>query len=488
MALRPTTPEQVDGHAFLLQRARGAVVGQDITARGDRLRAGMRAAGAGVALGAVLVAGAAVLAFVRPAPDLGNETLVQVRESGALFVRVGQTWHPAPNLASARLVLGEPASPRAVPQEAMTEAAFGPQVGIPGAPALLPEDPGWEQVTWTVCDVPRRERDGREIVVAAAPADPGPGTWQSREAVLVERDGQGWLVGGGRRTRVDLADTALLEVFGLHTWPRQRMSDAALGLLPEGPPLERIDVPGAGDPAPHGPQGLRIGEVFAVSAAAERSWFVVLSGGVQEIPELVAEMLRVTGPSRDDATVRTLAPAQVTAPRVAELEFPGVPLVPPRQADLGQGPLCTYWSAATDGEEVAAAGVRTVPRLVAVAAGQPVRPAAADGPGPAVDGVVVPAAGLRVRPVASAHTGQVGFEQAVISPTGTRHGVAGAADADALGLVGPPIPVPTTVLRLLPLGPELSGTAARVVFDAPQAVPPDALLPSAAPDAPGRPG
>lgn len=477
MALRPTTPEQVDGHAFLLQRARGAVVGQDITARGDRLRTLTRATGAGVALGAILLAGAAVLGFVRPAPDLADEQLLQVRETGALFVRVGDSWHPTPNLASARLVLGEPATPRAVPQDAMDGEPLGSSVGIPGAPTLLPDESDWPGAVWSVCDVPRSDRTGREVMVLARPGTgPGDGGWEPRAAVLAERDGQGWLLGDGRRTRVDLSDTAVLEVFGLHDWPRVTVSDAMLGLLPEGPPLRRIEVPDAGRAAPHGPEGMRIGEVFAMRTAAERKFFVVLAGGVQEIPELAAELLRVTGPSREDAAVAVLAPAQVSAPRVDELSFPGVPLLRPRPADRGTGLLCAEWVGGGDGDVPPQVSLRTAARPAELTDRPPVALATADGPGPGVDAVALPARGLRVRPLAAGSAEQVGFEQAVISGAGVRHGVAGAESADALGLVGEPLPIPASLLRLLPLGPDLSVAGARVAYDSPQTAPPEQLL------------
>ncbi|MDT5333431.1 MAG: hypothetical protein QOF31_4728, partial [Mycobacterium sp.] len=45
-----------------------------------------------------------------------------VRDSGALYVRIGDIVHPVLNLASARLVAGTPANPEAVSASAIHNA------------------------------------------------------------------------------------------------------------------------------------------------------------------------------------------------------------------------------------------------------------------------------------------------------------------------------------------------------------------------------
>jgi hypothetical protein len=51
-----------------------------------------------------------------------------------LYVRVGDTVHPALNLASARLIAGTDANPTMVPISEIKKLPMGPLVGIPGAP------------------------------------------------------------------------------------------------------------------------------------------------------------------------------------------------------------------------------------------------------------------------------------------------------------------------------------------------------------------
>ena len=53
---------------------------------------------------------------------MGDAAIVMSRESGALYVRVGDTLHPVLNLASARLVTGSAANPRVV-NESNTDGA-----------------------------------------------------------------------------------------------------------------------------------------------------------------------------------------------------------------------------------------------------------------------------------------------------------------------------------------------------------------------------
>ncbi|MDF2823204.1 MAG: type secretion protein EccB, Actinobacterial, partial [Mycobacterium sp.] len=49
----------------------------------------------------IVVALAAVLATLRPQSDWGGSSLVMVRDTGAVYVRVGDLVHPVLNLTSA---------------------------------------------------------------------------------------------------------------------------------------------------------------------------------------------------------------------------------------------------------------------------------------------------------------------------------------------------------------------------------------------------
>jgi type VII secretion protein EccB len=98
--------------------------------------------------------------------------------------------------------------------------------------------------------------------------------------------------------------------------------------------------------------------------------------------------------------------------------------------------------------------------------------AQADGDGPNVDGVVVPAG-------RSAYVRSVGIRDAggggtrfLVDDAGVVFGIRDEAAASHLGLLEPPAPAPWPVLARLPRGPELSTEAASVVRDAVSPFPP----------------
>ena len=116
MARQTTNRLQVSGYRFLMRRMEHALVRGDVRMLDDPLRTQSLSLIAGCILAVVAVAGCAILAFLRPAGELGGP-IVMSRESGALYVRIGDTIHPVPNLASARLVAGTAANPEMVSED-----------------------------------------------------------------------------------------------------------------------------------------------------------------------------------------------------------------------------------------------------------------------------------------------------------------------------------------------------------------------------------
>ena len=114
-----------------------ALLRGDIRMLHDPMRAQSLSFIAGCVLAIVVVAGCAILAFLRPNAGLGDAAIVMSRDSGALYVRIGDTLHPVLNLASARLVTGSAARPEIVSAADIDKAKRGPLLGIPGAPAVI---------------------------------------------------------------------------------------------------------------------------------------------------------------------------------------------------------------------------------------------------------------------------------------------------------------------------------------------------------------
>ena len=137
MAWQPTTRLHISGYRFLLRRIECALLGRDIRDVNEPIRAPAQSLMAGSVLAIILLAGCAVLAVLRPQPALANAPIVMGKQSGALYVRMGETLHPVLNLASARLIMRTSADPQPTSESELSHGKRGPLLGIPGAPQLL---------------------------------------------------------------------------------------------------------------------------------------------------------------------------------------------------------------------------------------------------------------------------------------------------------------------------------------------------------------
>ena len=467
MPLKPTTRAQVDGHRFLARRARHAVVARDVRMLHDPLRRQSTGLAVGAVAGVLGVAGAAVLALLDPAPDVHRATIMVGRDSGQMYVRSGEVVHPVYNLASARLVLGDPASPETVRDSDVARTRRGGLLGIPDAPSVLPaprDEGGATAVSWTVCDEVvdadrgRPRLTGTSVVAREGGEDPGRDTGPE-VVVLASQEGTGWLLRDGTRARIDLADGALLEILGLAGVTPRPVTAALIDPLTEVGAVERPVIESAGEPADYGLEPLRIGQVFTVDAASGTRTYVALVDGVQEVGPVLGDVIRSTATVGGVARVR---PDRMGVPRSVSLDVRAFPHGRPEVLDAEDSPvLCVRDAGADDSAE----------RRVTLVAGSPApaapgaRPVAgADGGGPAVDAVGVPGGGLVVAAVGrgSATRGAV---TTIISDTGVRFDVPDPETAAALGVRGSPVPVDAGTLDRLPAGPRLDRRSALVTRD-----------------------
>ncbi|MCV7431730.1 type VII secretion protein EccB [Mycolicibacterium bacteremicum] len=236
MARRSVSRLEVSGYRFLLRRMEYALVSRDTRMLDDPIRGQSLALAAGVAVTAVVVAVCAVLALLRPHGTLGDDPIVLVRETAAVYVRVGDTLHPTPNLASARLIAGTPAQPRVIAAAMLTGARLGPMMGIAGAPGTVDPVADSSSAAWTVCD-DAAEHDTTLFI--------GPrGARTDGRAVLAAARGSGrtFLLHDGGRAAIDLRDRAVVTAMRLEGIVPLSVSQSVLDALPERRPV-RIPVP-----------------------------------------------------------------------------------------------------------------------------------------------------------------------------------------------------------------------------------------------------
>lgn len=446
---RPTTRLQVSGYRFLSRRMEHALVRADVRMLDDPLRGQSLALGAGAVLAAILLAGCAVLAVLRPQGGAADAAIVREQQSGALYVRIGDTFHPVPNLASARLIVGAPTEPRTVGARALTDARRGPQVGIPGAPSAI--GPALTEAGWTVCD----SATSTTVVVGPTPA----GGLQPGGNVLVTARSEGpavtYLLYGGRRAAVDLRDTAVVRALRLDGVTPRPVSRTLLDALPESPPITAPTVPGAGRRGALA--GHPVGTVVRLPRADGTEYYVVLADGVQRIGEVTADLIRFSVAQRGE--IPTVAAAAVAAAGVVDT-LPAT-THPDRVLPADPAVLCAHWAMAGDVTTTLLDGADLLRRSAAVELAQ------ADGPGPNVDAVVTPAGhSLLTRPVSVTGAGGAAQPRYLLTDLGVLFGIPDDDTARSLGLTPPPVPAPWPVLARLPRGPELSRAAASLARDA----------------------
>lgn len=436
---QPTTKLAASGHRFLTRRLETALLGGDVDGPHDPVRAQSTSLAAGALLAAVVVAVSLVLAHLRPQPTLGDAPIAVDRESGALYVRVGEVMHPVLNLASARLIAGVDATPVAVSAAQLAAVPRGALLGIPGAPGVISPALSPEESGWSVCEqISGSTQPPTRTVVVVGTVRPG-----ESPVLLVTVSGDStapsFLIYDGHRAAVDLADPVVVRALGAEGVAPQVVSAGFLNLVPEWP---AIVVP----PVPSGPSALAgFASGSVVRGGSDGENFVLLPDGVQRIGQVAAELLR-SADSGGGATAVSLAPDVFTAlPIVESLPVSTYPDVV--QTPVGALAVCAGWSPD---------GTTDVWRVDALPQGV-VELAQSDGAGPAVDGVMVP----RGR---SAFV-STGAGLHVVTETGVSFGIAGPTEATHLGLGGTAVAAPSPVLRMLPRGPELSRPNALVARD-----------------------
>lgn len=234
-------------YRFLLRRMESALCGRDISTEYGRARLAALMVGCGLA--AIMITAAVFLGFQRPTAALSATRLVMNRDSGALYVRVGDTWHPALNLASARLIAATNANPKPVSDSDLLGTQRGPLLGIPGAPQSL--SPVSRESGWAICDSGTPVSPATTVVLGlkVSPALRWLGPEQSM-LVAPESGSPTYLLHNGRRAVVNLAEPGLASALRLTGVPPRAVSQALLNAVPEAPPITMSQLTGEGGSHP----------------------------------------------------------------------------------------------------------------------------------------------------------------------------------------------------------------------------------------------
>ena len=484
----PPTPSRVHAQRVVTRRLESALVGRDPhgdPAGSDPGRTRRRALVVGALLGALALGGAAVVGLVRGDADWQAAAIVRGTPSGTLYVVAHgpDRLVPTTDLASARLLAAGvdparadptsgpgPVSPTPVRDDVLADAPRTAPAGLAAAPDELPDtDTPPVADAWAVCDAVRGagDPDAGRRATAVLGGFPALGRAVADDEAVLARgdDGVTWLVADGHRAALDPTQGAVVRALGIAGEPARPAGSALLGTLPVGAPLVPPRVAGAGLP-PSEPAtralGLTVGSVATAGATGPdptpRS-VLVLDRGVQEIPAVVAQLVRFADPApAADPGIATIPTATLDRlPRAVGVDLAAYPRAFPRLLGAAEAPVLCARPTAQPGEPTAVTVAGTLPSPV------PPTPASdATIPGPrAVDAVRIAGPGAYVVPVGPGETPDPG-RGVVVDPVGRVYPVAGERAAAALGL-GAPRPAPRSVVGLLPRGPALDLDAARTL-------------------------
>jgi type VII secretion protein EccB len=475
-----STRTQVTGYQFLARRTAMALTRWRVRMEIEPGRRQTLAVVASVSASLVICLGALLWSFLSPSGQINESPIIADRDSGALYVRVGDKLYPALNLASARLITGRPDNPHLVRSSQIANLPRGPLVGIPGAPSnFAPKTPAAS--SWLVCDtVAGSTGTGAPSGVTVTVIDGTPDLSGHRQvlngsdAVVLRYGDEAWVVRQGRRSKIDATNRSVLLPLGLT--PEQvsmakPMSRALYDALPVGPELTVPEIPNAGSAATFGGAPGPVGTVIVTpQISGPQQYSLVLADGVQTLPPLVAQILQnAGGPGGNTKPVTVEPSALAKMPVVNKLDLSSYPDNPLNVMDMRENPATCWWWQKTSGENRARIQVvsgSTLP-IPTKEMNKVVSLVKADTTGREADQVYFASDHANFVAVTGNDPGAKTTESLWwLTDAGARFGVDDTREArEALGLKTTPSLAPWVALRLLPQGPTLSRADALVEHD-----------------------
>ncbi|GAT02299.1 type VII secretion protein EccB [Mycolicibacterium fortuitum] len=495
---RLTAKYQVSGWRFLYRRLQHALVRRDTRMIDDPQRQQASPLVLGIGLGVVVCIGAVVLGLFSPAGQVKDAKIVANKDTGALYVRVGDRLDPVTNLTSARLIIGQPDSPVRASAAEIDKYPKGSLVGIPGAPNDIrdTQDP-WS--VWTVCDT--------TMTGAAVPLDPVSGlpttarspvtttaiggpltkgadtaTIDGNQARLVGYDNRTWLIysrpdGAVVRSTVDITDPIVADALGLKADDLVLpISQGLFNAVPAEPPLVAPVIAGVGErPQFAQDKPLTVGTILtARDLAGQKTYYAALPDGVQQVSLTAATMIRAANPQVGTEPVE-VGPDELAAfPKSNQLAVSFYPKEAVQIVDADNEPV-TCWSWSHHGDEPTSRAEvltgRTLPLTPEQVKALVPMVSAPTSEGMTADQVYMPSTTGRFVQVTSAATDSRLRESYFwIADNGVRFGLdtsdneSGDVTLAALKLHYP-VPAPWVVVSLFASGPTLSQKDALIRHD-----------------------
>lgn len=353
MPLNLSNRDQTSGQLFYARRLRAAVTRFSVRMKHDdrKQQAALLLSAVFVVLGCGWMA---LLHVVKPAGLVGQSAVVGNRDTGALYARIDGRLHPALNLTSARLATGGDSMPTWVKASEIAKYPTGPIIGIPGVPDDLAVT-GNPMSAWTVCDTaggtPRTGAAGDAPLVTAIAGELQAGgraaAMSEAYAILATHRGDTYLVWGGKRSRINLADRSVTFNLGIDpgTVRPVELSNALFDAIPATEPLAVPVIPQAGTASKWLP-GSVVGRVLETrdSTGEVNGFYVLLPAGVQRITAFAADLLRTANSHGAPAPELVSPDKLVNIPEVEILNLGYYPTAKPTFVDTDANPVtCVSW-------------------------------------------------------------------------------------------------------------------------------------------------
>lgn len=358
MALNLTSRLQVTAHYFWNRRNAAALSHHGVRLDYDPEQRRLSALILGYTLVLIAIALAALMAYIKPAGQVGKSQILADRDTGAIYVMVSGRLHPALNLMSARLISAEDKNPTFVKAAELDKYPQGPIVGIVGAPTQMPLRTGLDS-QWAVCDTApaatATTSAGQVPVVTAIGGSLSLGRRSSPltmpNAILARHNDKTLIVWDGHRSEIDLTNKPVALALGVDSAAPQPvpMSNALYDAIPATDPLIIPAIANAGAPSPWdlGP-GAVIGSVLSVHDVQQggaEQFYVLLPNGVQHISTFVASLLRSANSYGDVAPVVVAPDRLAPIPVVDSLPVSYYPTTRLHLVDTTvNGTTCLAWS------------------------------------------------------------------------------------------------------------------------------------------------
>ncbi|MGF7239065.1 MAG: type VII secretion protein EccB [Frankia sp.] len=332
--------DQVNAYNYLVSRLTGALVRAEPDVLESPTRRDVRGLVSGIVAAVLLLAVVAgwVLLSARGSTAWRKPgALIVDKSSGSRFLLVDGALRPVDNIASARLLTGSAVSPVVVSGSKLAGVPRGAPVGIANAPDMVPDLRHLNEGVWRLCADPR---PGPPAAAAAAGPGAAPamlvdiGVPASRSRIgadaglLVSAAGQEYLLWRGQRLLI--ARPWAADVLGFGAVTPTVVPRTWLDLLPSGPDLAPVPVPGRGKRRPDiGGRATHLGELFAAeTASGSVAHYILLPAGLTALSPTQLALARAEA---GDAPERPITLGDLAAAARATMPAPqtALPVKPP---------------------------------------------------------------------------------------------------------------------------------------------------------------